>query len=52
MNSLTKFKDDKGKSHTFVEYYKNKYNIDIKVPSAPLLDVKFYVEKRFLNDDN
>ena len=52
MNPLTTFTDDKGKTYSFVEYYKTKYNIDIKVTSDPLLYVKLFDDKKLLGDYN
>ena len=33
----SKFTDSKGQEHSFVEYYKRQYNIDIKDKGQPLI---------------
>jgi len=38
MTAKSTFTNEKGETTTFAEYYKKRYNIDVKTPDAPLLE--------------
>lgn len=38
MNAKSTFLNEKNEQTSFAEYYKKRYNIDIKNPDAPLLE--------------